>query len=168
MQLSQDRPEGYLFFRRCAPGSVVVIDRVLTRSFLLAPDRLVEGVRTVAAGEALLAPVLTRRLIEEHVRRPPPHAGVPPQLEGLTERELDVLRLIARGLSNDEIAERHREFGLEEGDSTLWVTATEPTEPGEWLGTPFDHPDPGHVIYRIDVSAAFDDEAELADRRREA
>ena len=69
------------------------------------PDRLVEGVETVAAGEALLAPELTRRLIEEHVRRPPPHPGVPPQLAALTERELEVFRLIARGLSNDEIAD---------------------------------------------------------------
>jgi DNA-binding NarL/FixJ family response regulator len=68
------------------------------------PDRLVEGVRTVAQGEALLAPALTRRLIEEHVRRPPPHDGVPPELTQLTERELEVLRLIAGGLSNDEIA----------------------------------------------------------------
>jgi len=68
------------------------------------PDRLVEGVRTVAAGEALLAPTLTRRLIEEHVRRPAPHTGVPPELAALTERELEVLRLIARGSSNDEIA----------------------------------------------------------------
>ena len=68
------------------------------------PDRLVEGVRTVAAGEALLAPALTRRLIEEHVRRPPPHGGMPPELAALTERELEVLRLIAGGLSNDDIA----------------------------------------------------------------
>jgi DNA-binding NarL/FixJ family response regulator len=68
------------------------------------PDRLVEGVRTVAAGEALLAPTLTRRLIEEHVSRPAPHAGVPQALVALTERELEVLLLIARGLSNDEIA----------------------------------------------------------------
>ena len=68
------------------------------------PDRLVEGIHTVAAGEALLAPSLTRRLIEEHVRRPPPHDGVPDRLGGLTERELEVFGLIARGLSNDEIA----------------------------------------------------------------
>jgi uncharacterized protein len=61
MQLSQDRPEGYLFFRSCAPGSVVVMDRVLTRSFLLAPGRLVEDWPAVSAAqldEAALAPIL--------------------------------------------------------------------------------------------------------------
>jgi DNA-binding NarL/FixJ family response regulator len=68
------------------------------------PDRLVQGVETVAAGEALLAPSLTRRLIEEHVRRPPPSHGVPAALGVLTERELEVLGLIARGMTNDEIA----------------------------------------------------------------
>ena len=68
------------------------------------PDRLVAGIHTVADGEALLAPSLTRRLIEEHVHRPPPHDGVPQRLRGLTERELEVFTLIARGLSNDEIA----------------------------------------------------------------
>lgn len=68
------------------------------------PDRLVEGIRTVAAGESLLAPTLTRRLIEEHVRCPAPHDGVPPPLAALTEREVEVLGLIARGLSNDGIA----------------------------------------------------------------
>jgi len=68
------------------------------------PERLVAGVETVAAGEALLAPQLTRRLIEEHVRRPVPVDGVPQVLAPLTERELEVFRLVARGLSNDEIA----------------------------------------------------------------
>ena len=70
------------------------------------PDRLVAGIETVAAGESLLAPSLTRRLIEEHVRRPPPLDGVPEQLRSLTERELEVFEQIARGLSNDEIAAR--------------------------------------------------------------
>lgn len=70
------------------------------------PDRLVEGIRTVAAGEALLAPSLTRKLIEEHVRRPAPADGVPAPLRVLTDRELEVFGLIARGLSNDEIRER--------------------------------------------------------------
>jgi DNA-binding NarL/FixJ family response regulator len=68
------------------------------------PDRLVDGIRTVAAGEALLAPSLTRRLIEEHVTRPAPVGeGVPAALADLTEREREVFRLIARGLSNDQI-----------------------------------------------------------------
>ena len=70
------------------------------------PDRLVEGIHTVAAGEALLAPHLTRRLIEEHVRGPEPIDGVPHQLRALTERELEVLTMIAGGLSNLAIAER--------------------------------------------------------------
>jgi hypothetical protein len=59
----------------------------------------------------------------------------------------------------DEIASRHKEFGLEEGDSTLWVTASdEPAEPGEWLESPFEQADPQQVVCRFDVSAVFDDE----------
>ncbi|MFC8366355.1 hypothetical protein ACFUIY_41640 [Streptomyces griseorubiginosus] len=59
----------------------------------------------------------------------------------------------------DEIASRHKEFGLEEGDSTLWVTAAdEPAEPGEWLETPFDQVDVERVVCRFDVSAVFDDD----------
>ncbi|MDX3526086.1 hypothetical protein P1P75_06470 [Streptomyces sp. ID05-39B] len=59
----------------------------------------------------------------------------------------------------DEIASRHKEFGLEEGDSTLWVLAAdEPAEPGEWLETPFEQPDPQQVVCRFDVSSVFDDD----------
>ena len=64
------------------------------------PDRLVDGIGTVAAGESLLAPALTRRLIEEHVRRPAPADGRARRLRALTEREREVFALIARGLSN--------------------------------------------------------------------
>ncbi|MFB7248063.1 hypothetical protein CW362_23175 [Streptomyces populi] len=61
----------------------------------------------------------------------------------------------------DEIATRHKEFGLEEGDSTLWVTAAdEPAEPGEWLETPFESIDPQRVVCRFDVSAVFDEESD--------
>jgi DNA-binding NarL/FixJ family response regulator len=74
--------------------------------FLLktAPSRqLADAVRTVAAGDALLAPSITRRLVEQFVRRPPP-GTMPLGLAELTERERHVLRMLARALSNAEIA----------------------------------------------------------------
>ena len=70
------------------------------------PERLADAVRTVAAGEALLAPAITRRLIADHVRGPRPGTDLPPELAALTQRETDVLRLVAHGASNAEIAER--------------------------------------------------------------
>ena len=69
------------------------------------PEQLVAGIRAVASGDALLAPSVTRRVIEEFVRRPPDSVRTPPAaLADLTARETDVLELIARGLSNAEIA----------------------------------------------------------------
>ena len=68
-------------------------------------DDLVAAVRIVAAGEALLAPTVTRRLIEEFARQPRRDRPRPDQFAGLTARELEVTRLVARGLSNGEIAD---------------------------------------------------------------
>ena len=69
------------------------------------PEQLVAGIRAVASGDALLAPSVTRRVIEEFVRRPPASVRtLPAKLDDLTARELEVLKLIARGFSNAEIA----------------------------------------------------------------
>ena len=89
--------------------------------FLLKDVRhteLIDAIRTVNSGEALLAPGITRRLIESFYRRPSPAtAGTAPALKGLTPRELDILRLVAQGLSNTEIA--HRLFRSESTIKTL-------------------------------------------------
>jgi DNA-binding NarL/FixJ family response regulator len=68
------------------------------------PSQLREAVRTVANGETLLAPAVTRRLVERFVQRPAPGPAEEKRLAQLTERELEVLQLIATGLSNGEIA----------------------------------------------------------------
>ena len=71
------------------------------------PEDLVEAIRIVAAGEALLAPSITRRLLDRVASKlPPAHEDAIPALHELTERELEVLKLVARGLSNAEIAEK--------------------------------------------------------------
>ena len=68
------------------------------------PERLANAVRTIAAGESLLAPAVTRRLVERFVRRPPPDTARRETFAELTKRELDVVLLVARGLANAEIA----------------------------------------------------------------
>ena len=69
------------------------------------PEQLVAGIRAVASGDALLAPTITRRLIQEFVRRPPDTVRpASPELSRLTAREVGVLEMMARGLSNGEIA----------------------------------------------------------------
>jgi DNA-binding NarL/FixJ family response regulator len=68
------------------------------------PEELVAAIGIVARGDALLAPSVTRRVVEEFARRPRARPGTQAPLEQLTPRELEVLRLIARGLSNTEIA----------------------------------------------------------------
>lgn len=68
-------------------------------------DALLAGVRAVASGEQLLAPAIVRRLVERFVRQPGPGERAPEALAALSPRELEVMRLLARGRSNDEIAE---------------------------------------------------------------
>jgi DNA-binding NarL/FixJ family response regulator len=70
------------------------------------PGELLHAIRTVAAGDALLAPSITRRLIIEFAARPDPAAAPPSELAALTEREREILRLVAAGDSNAEIANR--------------------------------------------------------------
>ncbi|HZG94721.1 MAG TPA: response regulator transcription factor [Mycobacteriales bacterium] len=69
-------------------------------------EQLIEAIRVVAAGDAVVAPSITRRLLDQFARRLPSaqRTEAPARLASLTDRELDVLRLIARGLSNSEIA----------------------------------------------------------------
>jgi DNA-binding NarL/FixJ family response regulator len=68
-----------------------------------SPEQLIDAIRTVAAGDALLSPTITKRVIQKFARMPRP--SPPKELDDLSERELEVFRLIARGLSNTEIAQ---------------------------------------------------------------
>jgi DNA-binding NarL/FixJ family response regulator len=78
------------------------------------PEQLISAVRLAASGDALLAPAITRRLIEEFARRPAPDPELTAKLVSLTERETEVLGLLSRGLGNAEIARQ-----LNVGEATV-------------------------------------------------
>ncbi|NYI03956.1 hypothetical protein [Allostreptomyces psammosilenae] len=129
-----DRPETYE-----GPEQPEAISVLVRRDYLIAePSVLVEHARRLHAAGA--------------------DAGVGHVGADGAESVNAALSLLFNQYEPDEIATRSEEFGLEEGDSTLWVTAIEPTEPGEWLNDPFEDADPRRAICRFDVSAVFDDD----------
>ena len=105
--LGSDAPRVVILTTFDLDGYVYEAMRAGASGFLLKsgrPQELVAGVRAAVAGDTLLAPPITRRLVEAFVHRPPPGTSMPPQLEELTPREVEVLQHIAGGQSNAEIA----------------------------------------------------------------
>ena len=103
----RDRPRVLMLTTFDADHYVYEALRAGASGFLLkdsTPDELAAAVRIVAAGDALLAPGITQRLIERFVEAAPRNPADHPQLRSVTDREREVLTLISRGLSNAEIA----------------------------------------------------------------
>jgi DNA-binding NarL/FixJ family response regulator len=90
--------DDYIFGALSAGASGFLLKRT-------SPEELLGALHTVAAGDSLLSPPVTRRVIEHMARQPPPDASSNERLDELTAREREVLELVARGLSNGEIAQ---------------------------------------------------------------
>ncbi|MFF9067595.1 hypothetical protein ACF09E_19815 [Streptomyces sp. NPDC014891] len=127
------------------PDAPHALSLLIRRDYAVAePNRLLAQARRVAEADGGADPT-----------GPGARAGVSP---------LAALGVLFGEYEPDEIASRHKEFGLEEGDSTLWVTAAEELpEPGEWLNAPFEQADPERIVCRFDVSSVFDDDLEDAE-----
>ncbi|WP_432060462.1 hypothetical protein [Streptomyces sp. S1] len=121
------------------PDEPHALSLLIRRDYAVAePRRLLAQARRVAQSDG------------EDVTGAAAKAGVSP---------LAALGVLFGEYEPDEIASRHKDFGLEEGDSTLWVVAAdELPEPGEWLNAPFEHADPERIVCRFDVSAVFDED----------
>ncbi|WP_338497467.1 hypothetical protein [Streptomyces sp. SJL17-4] len=122
------------------PDEPHALSLLIRRDYAVAePKRLLAQARRIAEIDG-----------EADATGPGARAGVSP---------LAALGVLFGEYEPDEIASRHKEFGLEEGDSTLWVTAAEELpEPGEWLNAPFEHADPERIVCRFDVSSVFDED----------
>ncbi|SEO67360.1 hypothetical protein [Actinacidiphila rubida] len=118
------------------PSDPEAISVLIRRDYtIVAPDRLFSQARRVSDGA-----------------------------EGADATVSSALGVVFGEYEPDEVAQRPKEFGLEEGDATLWVAAAEqPSEPGEWLEAPFDEVNPQLVLCRFDMSTVFDDDLGVLD-----